>query len=216
MFELSPVLLESFKVLYVVKKGYKIDRKDWVFGPYCTEPDVIKLQHKSTKYICWIRRVQLGQLCGYVEVPKNHIMFQWDASESMPPADPSHGGVTFSDFLSGRKKKKKWAVGFDCAHYQDFMPKLEADLREAHRITEMCMKPSEFINIGGKVRNYKTVGYVAGNLNDLAGWCEHVDKVSKWTEERLEERRCKFIAPHIRRKRWLEDVPMKIKMWDIN
>ncbi len=215
MFELSPVLLESFKVLYVVKKAFGVDRLAWAAGPWDKEPDLLKLKHNATNYICWIVRRPMGQLCGYVEVPKTHIMFEWDAAESMPPYDPSHGGVTFSDFLPGRKKKKKWSVGFDCAHYQDFMPRLEADLREAHKITEMCMGPKEFHNIAGEVKNYKTVEFVTAHLDALAGWCENVDKVSKWTRIRLQEKSVPTITPAMRRKKWIRESKEQIKVLEI-
>lgn len=74
-----------------------------------------------------IRITNLGTLCGYVVLPQDHPFFEKNLCNF---ADTSlfelevHGGVTFADYLD----KDSYAIGFDCAHADDYTPKLGVGL----------------------------------------------------------------------------------------
>ena len=101
----SNPLQSEFDILYVVWD--RIEKEGWKPGSYHNEPDYLKLLHKRTKSICYIRRIPyLGTLCGYVEVDRNHAMYGRDYM-NLPPGDCAHGGVTFSEYRSVIRKRKK-------------------------------------------------------------------------------------------------------------
>lgn len=60
----------------------------------------------------------LKHFCGYVVIPKDHRMYGklFDEIDSYVNV---HGGVTYAGEQFG-----KYVVGFDCAHYEDFIPSL--------------------------------------------------------------------------------------------
>ena len=72
---------------------------------------------------CLIKRhAQLGHLCGYIEIPDNHILYNMDYDEIEKMYDyelPSHDGLTFSGRLVG---EEGYLIGFDCAHAWDYIP----------------------------------------------------------------------------------------------
>jgi hypothetical protein len=92
-----------------------------------TEPDFLEFIDEDTRYKCFIgRHSTLGHLCGYVELPKEHKLYDNISEENIYNNFnlEVHGGVTFT----GRKQFKKQniiidnVIGFDCAHCGDFSP----------------------------------------------------------------------------------------------
>lgn len=74
-----------------------------------------------------IRITDLDTLCGYVVLPQYHpffgkILYNSDDTELWKLK--VHGGATFADYLD----KDTYAIGFDCAHADDYVPKLGAGL----------------------------------------------------------------------------------------
>ncbi len=64
-------------------------------------------------------------LCGYVGIPDNRAARRKWARAGFRTEDLRvHGGVTFDCQIGGLR----W-IGFDCAHYQDVSPAVEANLR---------------------------------------------------------------------------------------
>ena len=63
----------------------------------------------------------MGYWCGYVGIFPNHSLY-----EVLYPELEVHGGVTYSNLSSIRDKmaevKKVWWIGFDCGHYDDYLP----------------------------------------------------------------------------------------------
>jgi hypothetical protein len=67
--------------------------------------------------------------CGYVAIPKGHVLDGVEYSDIDLERDP-HGGLTFSrrrgsgwPIFSDRPETEGcWVVGFDCAHYGDVSP----------------------------------------------------------------------------------------------
>lgn len=83
-------------------------------GPWDNEPDNLKFEHIGLK--CEIMRVpKLGHLCGYVELPKNHIWNEF-TDENFGFINV-HGGITYC-FQQGGST----IIGFDCAHVGDLIP----------------------------------------------------------------------------------------------
>ena len=62
-----------------------------------------------------IRHPMFGSLNGYVFIPKGHEYFGKDYSE-LDHID-CHGGLTYS-----KTQEEFTKIGFDCAHYMDYMP----------------------------------------------------------------------------------------------
>lgn len=60
----------------------------------------------------------MGHRCGYVRLPENHV---WHGYHHMDIESIAvHGGVTFSG--PHKQLGPGWWIGFDCAHYGDYVP----------------------------------------------------------------------------------------------
>lgn len=90
------------------------------------EPDYLCFIDDDTNYICEVKRMYCGHLCGYVHIGKSHYLHKkdlcWcsDEMQNNPIAFSVHGGITYcemSDLNDG-----DWVVGFDCAHAGDYVP----------------------------------------------------------------------------------------------
>uniref|UniRef100_A0A6H1ZS46 Uncharacterized protein n=1 Tax=viral metagenome TaxID=1070528 RepID=A0A6H1ZS46_9ZZZZ len=80
-------------------------------------------------YVLFLRRNgELGHLCGYVGVPKNHPLYERDYGEdSAAYYDIDiHGGVTFTNYWDELIPAilHRWYIGFDCAHLGDMSPRV--------------------------------------------------------------------------------------------
>jgi len=85
-----------------------------------TEPDSLEGEFYGLK--CQINRTDAGHLCGYVAVPKNNPYFEHTDYFEPPVCDLNvHGGITYLEEHAGPVK----VYGFDCAHYDDRIPKFE-------------------------------------------------------------------------------------------
>lgn len=75
--------------------------------------------------LCTLNRNTVGALCGYVRVPRKLAKsFRWKKFERKARYRfDVHGGVTFAGKHCNEPKLEdgKW-IGFDCAHYQDYLP----------------------------------------------------------------------------------------------
>lgn len=98
-----------------------IDKSSWGPGPWQSEPDHVRWI-SPTGLRCEIMRSHItGALCGYAHVPRGHRY--WGLSwRRQQRAIDVHGGVTFAAVVPGGR----YAIGFDCAHYQDDTPALNA------------------------------------------------------------------------------------------
>ena len=86
------------------------------------EPDFAYWIDKKTKLKCCIIRQGLGHLCGYVGVDKSNKLYGKKYHSENFPDFSVHWGVTFSDYI--KKVPDNWFIGFDCAHCEDFQPKM--------------------------------------------------------------------------------------------
>lgn len=90
------------------------------------EPNYETFDYKGFK--CVIKRMMYlgGQLNGYVRLPEEH-KFYGKGYDDIPIE--CHGGLTFTGELEDGDSD--FYIGFDTAHYQDFMPFLQMALGKA-------------------------------------------------------------------------------------
>jgi len=83
------------------------------------EPNYETFEYKE--FYCVIMRMMFmgGQLNGYVRIPENHPYYDKDYTSDELENIECHGGLTFSGELEG---ETGFFIGFDTAHYQDYMP----------------------------------------------------------------------------------------------
>ncbi len=158
-----------------------IDKSTWGPGPWQTEPDKRQWLDAATGLPCIIRRhFSFGSLCGYVAIPRGHPAFR--ALED--DLDVSvHGGLTFSGSCDpegdpalaichvvepGEDDDVFW-FGFDCGHYLDVQPGMDAMQREDGRRTiSEIMGNRGFGASGSWQRVYRDWAYVTGQVESLA------------------------------------------------
>ena len=83
---------------------------------FVVESDFI---HKELR--CVVVFTRMGHRCGYVGVPKEHILYGKSYSDILEDLDV-HGGITYSEGNNNYPvitNDKLWWFGFDLAHYMD-------------------------------------------------------------------------------------------------
>lgn len=90
-------------------------------GEWVDEPDFVEFEYRG--FFCQVKRytnddfgcaLYGGNLCGFVEVPKDHPYYQKNYDDIPMVA---HGGLTFSGM-----DHERFFIGFDCAHRNDLVP----------------------------------------------------------------------------------------------
>ena len=89
------------------------------------EPNYETFEYRG--YKCVIKRMMYlgGQLNGYVRIPKASRFYQKDYTDDLLEKIDCHGGLTFAGDL---ENDGDWYIGFDTAHFQDYMPFLQMAL----------------------------------------------------------------------------------------
>lgn len=131
----------------------KIDRKNWINGPWLDEPDSELFIYKD--YKCIIFRILnngyiSGHLCGYLFIPQED--FKKIDIESLDV----HGGITFSQYDDETNMQ---CLGFDCAH-------IGTDIIPAYEKFELENISENFIG-KVKLRTYKDFNFVKKSLKNL-------------------------------------------------
>jgi len=139
-------------------------KSEWGPGPWQDEPDRIEWRHASG-LPCLIVRNHMGSLCGYVGVPPEHPFYRQHYDSPVTENIHAHGGLTYSDLCQGLichkpepgEERDIWWFGFDCGHYQDVSPGLNATLAA----------------IGSGLRfaageTYRPIDYVRAEVDELA------------------------------------------------
>jgi len=91
--------------------------------PWRYEPDRVAWHDSATGFQCLILRAGLGNLCGYVRVPRGHALHGKHFSHRRVCRGLYvHGGLTFSGHLGGRRMRRGHWFGFDCGHFCDYVP----------------------------------------------------------------------------------------------
>lgn len=108
-----------------------LDKSTWGDGPWQKEPDKIHWRDDATGLHCLIVRSHMGNLCGYVGVPRNHPAYKKDYDSIDVNV---HGGLTYASRCAGNichivepgEDDDVWWLGFDCAHYMDYIPGMKS------------------------------------------------------------------------------------------
>lgn len=98
---------------------------------------------------CLIIRNDLGVLCGYVGVNKEHELYQTNYCNFRV-----HGGISFTGNDVAGMKGDLFYFGFDCARARDLIPKFETF-------------NINFIDDGG-FKTYRNIEYVKEHVKNLA------------------------------------------------
>lgn len=97
----------------------------WGNGEWVEEPEYLEFTYKG--YLGIVKRVyhywnpgkiELGHLCGYVQIPEGH---PWHGKDHDDIDADCHGGLTWS----GANDAGLYLVGFDCGHSMDICPGTE-------------------------------------------------------------------------------------------
>lgn len=89
------------------------------------EPNYETFEYKGYKIVIKRMMVMGGQLNGYVRIPKSHKFYGKSYSDDGVEDIECHGGLTFAGDL---EYDGDFYIGFDTAHYQDYMPFLQMAL----------------------------------------------------------------------------------------
>jgi hypothetical protein len=108
---------------------------------------------------CQAKRNHSGAWCGYVGVPEGHRAYG-RGYEDVPAV--VHGGLTFAGHWSD---EGPWWLGFDCGHFMDRMPAMDARLREIHKTRPDFPDMPEVM---GWRQEYRDLAYVVDEVTQLA------------------------------------------------
>jgi hypothetical protein len=112
---------------------------------WMNEPDFKEFEHAGLKCKI-IRQAWSGHLCGYVQVPKDHVHYGVSYNDVEYEV---HGGLTFSGFI--KQDEDNYYFGFDCAHAWDICPE---------RVEQGDYWPSDGV--------YRNIAYVENECRHLA------------------------------------------------
>lgn len=134
----------------------KVDKSKFGPGPWQEEADKEMWYDAATGLRCMIRRAYtMGQLNGYVRIPQRHPWYKRHYTTGRIESKLSvHGGITFSGTF---RDEDGWWIGFDCGHYMDSMPGMQALLR-----------PRLNMPFQDTPETYRTSGYVRLQCKELA------------------------------------------------
>lgn len=81
----------------------------------------VEKEFESNGYKCYVVFIKYGHRCGYVEIPKEHKLFNKDYDEVNTENNIGvHGGITYSGEVYIKDDSSgTWCFGFDCAHCED-------------------------------------------------------------------------------------------------
>lgn len=164
----------------------EVNRAGWPPGPWDDELD--KYEWRSNGYPCLVVRAPVtGALCGYVGLRPGH---PWYGKGYDDIEIEVHGGLTYSNTGcrghichvpgDGEDDLVHW-IGFDCSHFRDVMPQLEATRIRAG----LPERPGGIFGFG----TYKDVAYVRAEVERLRGQAEAAARAAnahefpRWPEE---------------------------------
>lgn len=150
-----------------------MDRSDWGPGPWDDEPDKVQWRDPETGIACLAVRGRMGSWCGYAGVEEDHPAFEKGYNEVNVDV---HGGLTYANHcMEGPeetvvchipepgKPDHVWWLGFDCAHFMDLVPHMEAYRRKTYEETGDPIWAAD-----EHVGSYKPLSYVRKEVTDLA------------------------------------------------
>lgn len=135
-----------------------IDKTDWPEGPWHAEPD--RVEWTSQDIVCLALRADVtGAWCGYIGVRPGH---PWHGRDYDAIECSVHGGLTYAHAahapqIDSARDVSLWFIGFDCAHWRDRMPGMEAFY------SKIGMNTAEAIR-----GTYRDLAYVMTETENLA------------------------------------------------
>jgi hypothetical protein len=162
------------------EKYTTVDKTTWGEGPWQDEPDKVVWVDPATGLDCMAHRGPHGSWCGYVGVPKGHPAYgkHYDLVGVKDVDVDVHGGLTYSAYCQEAppehgichvaqpgRPAKVWWLGFDCAHFMDFMPGMASRLAEIRK-----QRPDlEYIpDDPFGPQQYRDLAYVVDEVTSLA------------------------------------------------
>lgn len=127
--------------------------------PWEGEPNYIRFKTTHGYWAEVKRHPTLYHLCGYLHIPKEHPVYDWN-DEKIEHVLNAYGGITYT-----KKTEGKLVLGFDCAHADDFVPGVFASLLDI-RMKNQELAESLFDR--HKPEDYKTVQFVKEKLESLS------------------------------------------------
>jgi hypothetical protein len=157
-----------------------MNHEDWGEGPWNNEEDHAVWVDPTTGLDCMINRGPSGALCGYVGVPPSHPWHGRDYNDVDVIHVDVHGGLTYAaacdedndicHIPEDGREAEIWWFGFDCAHFGDVTPRMDADMRKMNERLKAESKPAlrRRAVVWRVARAYKDWAYVMGECTDLA------------------------------------------------
>lgn len=157
----------------------RLNKTSWEAGPWNGEPDKKQWQDEATGLPCLIvRSSATGALCGYVGVPNNHPIYGQDYNEVSDQHEIDvHGGLTFAGSCQKNEDESYgichvappgednvWWFGFDCSHFMDLAPEMEATLKSLGSYPDSLRE-----NV------YRDLDYVTGEVTALAQQLKQIE-----------------------------------------
>jgi hypothetical protein len=142
------------------QRAIMTERTKWGPGPWQNEPD--RDEWKTAAGLPGLAlRGSFGNWCGYVAVPPGHLAHGQPYDSFRVSV---HGGLTYANACQGEichvpapgEPDNVYWFGFDCGHYQDVKPGMDALLR-----TRGIERPA-------MIYTYRTLEYVRAEVEDLA------------------------------------------------
>ena len=155
----------------------KIDKVAWGSGEWNDEPDMVKWIDPVTQLLCVIaRHPKTGHWNGYVVVKKNHPCYGLNEEDELLSKVRVHGGLTYSgkfpsEGMDRPMPTEDWCFGFDCAHFQDYCPGLEAELNSLIPDRGPRFPPA----------TYKSMSFAKAQCEFLANDIKWIQPKSLWT-----------------------------------
>lgn len=139
-----------------------IDKTTWGPGPWQDEPDRLEWRTAAGLPGMAIRHPESGSWCGYAAVAPGHPLFGKHYDE---PNVSVHGGLTYANECQGHIRHTPepgepdhvWWFGFDCHHWMDLAPGMEAKLNSL--MPARKSRASE---------TYRDLAYVRAEVESLA------------------------------------------------
>jgi len=128
-----------------------IPKTQWGPDPWQEEPDRLEWHYKGFPCLMVRNCIVTGAWCGYVAVPQGHAAFELGYDDDRLDDLDVHGGLTYSDHCQGDichkplagESDNVWWLGFDCAHFSDWMPRLYTCLKHGPNRSEHYWTMSE-------------------------------------------------------------------------
>lgn len=158
---------------------HEIENKDqiWGNGEWVSEPDLVEFIYKD--YRCRVKRISHreghnnehvfgGHLCGYICVTGG-LEITPEIYENLDV----HGGITYNSIEEG---DKNW-IGFDCAHFGDYMPSMEYLKKTNDYFKDFMPIPEKFKDLAIFNPKYRNLDFCIQECKKL------VDQITETKEE---------------------------------